>query len=81
MEIYKADYCTIAVWVLLLVVGGCASNLSEAEQLRRNKPTLIADIEGVKVWRVKDETLDAQRKYVYFTTPNGEILDQRHIHR
>jgi hypothetical protein len=54
-----------------VILTGCSKTREEQEEIQKGQiPVLICTKEGVKVWRVWDET---RKENVYFTTPTGDV--------
>ena len=64
------------LWSVLFLVAVCGCNqISETEQLSTNKPTKLAESDGVTLWKVRDST-PGGKQWVYYTTPNGQVVDK-----
>ena len=59
------------IYVLFFLVFACGGCQVSQEDI---KPTKIAEVDGVTLWKVRDRT-PGGRPYVYFTTPTGQISE------
>jgi len=66
----------LLICISVLLICGCRT---DSEQDRREqllvKPIKIAETDGVTVWKVRDVTFGGS-VYVYYTTPQGHLLDR-----
>lgn len=67
-----ALFLIVICFVIVLLTLHRPRNLSEQEQLQKNKPVKNAVVDDVTLWKVRDTT-SGDWSYIYFTTPAGSI--------